>query len=170
MAMYNPVTDAFTYFTSIETPKIEIDNPVKGLIDISDWASGISNTGIPIAKPNIPEVQQYNDYNDVLERMAKTHSEPEQEEYNVEPIVTTTNSIRTTKQNLKGNQKIAMNFFKSKGLNDYQAAGIVGNLMAESNLNYTAVNPSSKAYGIAQWLGDRKKKLFARYGKNPTFE
>lgn len=38
-----------------------------------------------------------------------------------------------------------------------QAAGIVGNLMAESKLNPSAVNPNGGAEGIAQWLGERKK-------------
>ena len=42
-----------------------------------------------------------------------------------------------------------MNFFTSKGLSNHIAAGIVGNLLGESNLNPNAVNPSSKAFGIA---------------------
>ena len=91
--------------------------------------------------------------------MAETHSEPTAE-------ITT----YTTKQDLKGNQKKAMEFFQSKGLSAYHAAGIVGNLMGESNLNHTAVNKSSGAYGIAQCLGNRKKKSFSKYGNNPTFE
>jgi hypothetical protein len=41
--------------------------------------------------------------------------------------------------------------------------------MGESNLNPEAVNPKSNAYGIAQWLGSRKAKLFSRYGMKPTF-
>lgn len=51
-----------------------------------------------------------------------------------------------------------------------QVAGIVGNLIQESNMNPSIVNKSSGAYGLAQWLGPRKKKLFQRYGTNPTFE
>ena len=46
------------------------------------------------------------------------------------------------------------------------AAAALGNLNWESNgdgdgLRPNAVNPSSGAYGIAQWLGDRKDNLFA---------
>jgi len=37
----------------------------------------------------------------------------------------------------------------SKGLSAHHAAGIVGNLIGESQLNEAAVNPTSKAYGIA---------------------
>jgi hypothetical protein len=43
------------------------------------------------------------------------------------------------------------------GYTKEQAAGIVGSLMQESNLNPGAVNPSSGAQGIGQWLGSRKK-------------
>lgn len=40
-----------------------------------------------------------------------------------------------------------------------QAAGVVGNLFQESGLSSTAVNRTSGAFGIAQWLGSRKKEL-----------
>ena len=62
----------------------------------------------------------------------------------------------------------AMQYFMGKGLTDYQAAGLVGNLFRESRLNPTATNSGSGAYGIAQWLGSRKKNLFAKYGNNPS--
>ena len=64
----------------------------------------------------------------------------------------------------------AMRYFMDKGLTDYQAAGLVGNLMRESGMNPQALNKGSKAYGLAQWLGPRKKALFARYGNNPSPE
>jgi uncharacterized protein (TIGR02594 family) len=53
----------------------------------------------------------------------------------------------------------AVNYFVSQGWSPVQAAAIVGNLMQESNLKPTAVNPSSGAYGIAQWLGSRLVQL-----------
>lgn len=64
----------------------------------------------------------------------------------------------------------AMRYFMDKGLTDYQAAGLVGNLMRESGMNPEAVNSSSQAYGLAQWLGSRKKALFAKYGNHPTLD
>lgn len=64
----------------------------------------------------------------------------------------------------------AMKYFMNKGLTDYQAAGIVGNLMRESSMNSDAVNKSSGAYGLLQWLGPRKKNLFKMYGEHPTFD
>jgi TP901 family phage tail tape measure protein len=51
------------------------------------------------------------------------------------------------------------NFFKSKGFSDGIVAGIMGNLQLESGLNPNAVNKSSGASGIAQWLGGRKTGL-----------
>ena len=58
---------------------------------------------------------------------------------------------------MSNNQKTAYNFFVSKGLKNYQAAAIVGNLMQEPS-----VNPNAKQYGggpgrgIAQWsIGGR---------------
>lgn len=64
----------------------------------------------------------------------------------------------------------ALQYFIGKGLTQEQAAGLVGNLQRESGLNYKAINPNGGAVGIAQWLGSRKKKLFEKYGKNPTFD
>jgi TP901 family phage tail tape measure protein len=51
------------------------------------------------------------------------------------------------------------NFFKSKGFSDSIAAGIMGNLQLESGLNPNALNASSGAFGLAQWLGGRKTAL-----------
>lgn len=53
----------------------------------------------------------------------------------------------------------AVKYFVAQGWKDFQAAAIVGNLMQESNLKPTAVNSSSGAYGIAQWLGSRLDAL-----------
>lgn len=40
---------------------------------------------------------------------------------------------------------------KEAGLTKEQAAGVVGNLIRESNLNYTAVGDHGMSHGIAQW-------------------
>jgi len=52
--------------------------------------------------------------------------------------------------------RYAMDFFIQKGYQPHQAAGIVGNLLAESGLNPT-VKPGDNgtAFGVAQWRGDR---------------
>lgn len=74
---------------------------------------------------------------------------------------------------MTGDSQRAMDFFTSKGWTKEQAAGIVGNLMIESNLKTNAVGDNGKAYGIAQWHPDRQAN-FARWkGKDireSTFE
>lgn len=65
--------------------------------------------------------------------------------------------------NIPTNQKTdyLMSELQKNGYNKQQSAGIIGALTGESgeSLNENAVNPSSKAFGIAQWLGTRKNDL-----------
>jgi hypothetical protein len=58
-------------------------------------------------------------------------------------------------------EKIWNYLIQELGLNDIQAAGIMGNVEQESGFSPTALNPSSGAYGIAQWLGGRKTALIS---------
>ena len=58
--------------------------------------------------------------------------------------------------------KIAKTFFEQKRYTPIQVSAIIGGLLQESELNPNAVNPSSGAYGIAQWLGERKEKLLSK--------
>lgn len=67
-----------------------------------------------------------------------------------------------------GSAREAVKFFKSNGWSTAQAAGIVGNLQAESgaNLKTDAVGDGGKAYGIAQWHPDRQANFKRAYGKD----
>lgn len=69
---------------------------------------------------------------------------------------------------LPKNAQTAFNYFKGKGFDDAQAAGIVGNLMVESysNIDPQAFNPSENSYGIAQFRGSRLKGLLDFAGQN----
>lgn len=62
--------------------------------------------------------------------------------------------------------KIAINFFKSKGItNNLAVAAIIGNLIHESTLNPTILgdkNLSDTAIGIAQWRLNRRQNLEAK--------
>jgi MYXO-CTERM domain-containing protein len=49
------------------------------------------------------------------------------------------------------NDQAAFDYFLSKGLANYQAAGIVGNLDQESGVDPTAVQAGGPGRGIAQW-------------------
>jgi hypothetical protein len=48
-----------------------------------------------------------------------------------------------------------------RGFTKEEAAAIVGNLWAESGFRTTATNPTSGAFGLMQWLGGRKSRLYA---------
>ncbi len=57
----------------------------------------------------------------------------------------------TSEDALDANEAPAFSFFVGKGLTTFQAAGIVGNLVQESNVDPTAVQSGGPGRGIAQW-------------------
>ncbi len=78
---------------------------------------------------------------------------------------------------LTANDKLAFDYFLVKGLTPVQAAGIVGNLDQESNMNPGAVQPGGPGRGIAQWSvggrwnadpGDNAVAYAAAHGKSVT--
>lgn len=154
MAMFNPVTDAFTYFQHFETPKPVIKFPLdKDPLDISDWAINVTDEGEPIASPNTPEVNQ--NYQDYLNRMAESHSEEIVDNENLDNKVTSTKKT-ITKKDQKNNALIIMNNLIKRGYKPHIAAGITGNLFAESGLNpgNSANDLGTIGGGLAAWRGD----------------
>lgn len=156
MQQYDFLNDSFTVFENVETPKVtKLELPL-GNIDVGDWGY-VSDNGSILANDNLEGTTPHivNDNN------------PEQET----SYISSQNFPQSSGvYNLTGNKKKAMEFFKNKGFSTHAAAGLVGGLMAESSLNPNVVNKKSGAIGIAQWLGERKKRLISKYGKNPTFE
>ena len=149
MAEYNPFKDfnpAFTQYQYLETPKVTFESPF-GNIDFSEGFT--QRNGTYIAPPNTPETQEYvtNNYDDLFKEMGNRHSEISDD------------SSKTVGKNVQGDKKKALEFFQSKGLSAFQAAGIVGNLIHESGLNTTIKGDGGKAFGIAQWHPDRQKGL-----------
>jgi hypothetical protein len=57
------------------------------------------------------------------------------------------------------NSNQVISFFVKKGLTKEHSAAIAGNLFQESNLNPSAVNKRSKAFGLAQWYKTRFDSL-----------
>jgi hypothetical protein len=78
------------------------------------------------------------------------------------------------KKGENGTAQKAMEYFMSRGWTKEQAAGIVGNLQAESSsFNTTAVGDNGQAVGIAQWHPDRQqrfKEIFKKDIKDASFE
>lgn len=99
----------------------------------------------------------------VKEAMSITDDEEETQGSTEGTDTTTFNS------SISPNAQKAFNFFTERGYTPEQAAGIVGNLMAESftRVSPTAFNKKENAYGIAQWRADRLVGLGKKYGKDP---
>jgi hypothetical protein len=72
------------------------------------------------------------------------------------------------KASSKGLDSEVVKFFVDKGLSEDQSRGIAAGIMAESGGNHMAVNPTSGALGLGQWLGPRKKEAIRKYGANPS--
>lgn len=84
-----------------------------------------------------------------------------------EPLNTKPTSIRR----VVPSKSYIVNYFIKKGLTEVQARGIYGNIMQESGGNIRATSSDGhNSYGIAQWTGDRKRRLFSMYGTNPNLE
>ena len=63
------------------------------------------------------------------------------------------------------NARYVFDRLKAAGYTDEQAAGVIGSLIQESNLDPGAKNPDSKMYGIMQWDTNRRnqfKKIIGR--------
>lgn len=72
------------------------------------------------------------------------------------PKQTSTTSVQTSGSD---NERITWEFLTSSGFTPEQTAGIMGNLQQEHNFR-------TDGDGLAQWIGNRKAKLYAR--SNPT--
>lgn len=71
------------------------------------------------------------------------------------------NSLEEDAGALSGNEAVVAEYLLDKGLDEVQVAAIIGNMVQESGVNPAAVNSSSGAYGLCQWLGGRQDALFA---------
>lgn len=168
--LYNPVTDAFTYYEPIETPKVKLDNPLFGTFDLSDQFSRISSSGTPIAKANTPETIEFD--NNYLDRMAQRHLE-------MQDTITPVNEETYNGGNLIENEKFAYEYLIKNGVSRGGAAGIVGNLYHEGLANPTKSNKDSHgttSYGTAQFNSRGELKNLMKWAKkhniqgNPDFK
>lgn len=68
------------------------------------------------------------------------------------------------------NLQTAYDYFISQGDSVAASSGIAAGLFAESQVNPSNINPTSGAYGIAQWLGGRLVALENMFGSNPSLQ
>jgi tape measure domain-containing protein len=75
--------------------------------------------------------------------------------------------LQNLPQDVTERMKQAMDYMMSKGWSQTAAAGIVGNLVGESNMNPNAIGDSGNAFGLAQWndRGPAMKQFLANQGK-----
>ena len=161
---YNFLNNSFTTYQDVENPKVELNIPLMDSpLDISEWASRISSNGTPIVKDNIQSPKMIIDNNPEQEYVQSTSYQ--------QPTYSTNDS------NLKGRPKQAVEFFKSKFINELNldeqtasrsAKAIVGNLMLESgdstltktdNIGDKDKGPNGSSYGMGQWRLDRRTAL-----------
>ena len=85
------------------------------------------------------------------------------------PLTNTSNITTIRRVTTQSSNNQIIDYFVNKGLTRNQAKGIYGNIMQESNGNINALSKDgNNSYGIAQWTGERKQKLFNMFGTNPT--
>lgn len=166
--IYDPVRDGFfNIFKDVGVTKKQDNIFHMPLGDVELPEGWYVEDGIPVKGTEGTEEEEETKTGSVM----INDNNPETIQTNNDSIETSTETKEYTPiENKSDKTKHAMKFFMSKGLKEHQAAGLVGNLLRESRLNPKALNKASGAMGIAQWLGDRKKRLISRYGNNPTFE
>lgn len=88
----------------------------------------------------------------------------------IETPLTNTSNITTIRRITSTNSNnYIIDYFMKKGLTRNQAKGIYGNIMQESAGDIAAVSKDGhNSYGLAQWTGERKQRLFNMFGTNPT--
>jgi N-acetylmuramoyl-L-alanine amidase len=123
---------------------------------IVDWNSVYQNNKSLISGDNVhPTDEGYKKLSDLFLQSMGKYS-PGSKSSTTPPT-----KFMTTNEN-QSNKKRFWTFLTSPnglGLPPIGAAAVMGNIQQESGFNPKAVNPSSGATGLAQWLGSRKTNL-----------
>lgn len=118
------------------------------------------------------------DFNSLIDEIFKEEPEPDQFQLQDEllwlglnqPEPSYSNPISPTVSTKSDNEQFSKEYLLSKGLPRNIVAGILGNLKQESNFNPNAIGDNGASFGVAQWQGNRRKKLESRYGVNPSLQ
>jgi len=131
--------------------------------------AGLAVGGLLLVGKAFAKMSEF-DIKDAIPDITKIFKEPEKPEDGV-----STGGIGEFKTSGTPQALQAFDFFIKQGWTPEQAAGIVGNLQAESGkeLNIKAVGDNGKAFGIAQWHPERQELFKKKFGKDireSTFE
>lgn len=163
----NPVQDMYNYYKENNLdPTTLLDN------DALSHHITIDNTTKPkeVANP-LDWTKNYKDY---IKKLIKPETVSSNEVQT--PTLTSTSTTPTnitTNINQDEMAKKTIKFFENKGFTKEQAAGIAGNINAESGFNTNIKGDGGKAIGLAQWHPDRQanfKKIFKKDISNSSFE
>ena len=172
----------FTIYSGVKDPEkreILLDMPLSNKpLNISNWADGVTDQGIPIVKDNSPKfIINNNPEMNVTDNISIKRSTP-----TIQTNKSVSNNVSTAKKFFADK---LYQYHKERGLEDndalklasIQSAGIVGNLMLESgdntltktdNIGDKNLGPDKSAYGMGQWRLDRRtalKNFAAKRGK-----
>jgi TP901 family phage tail tape measure protein len=147
-----------TQLTDVTRRRLALDNPDLDAITLESMLQDeVGRGGADMNRTQETSEQRANrDRSNTLKRQVKTI------EGRIE--ATTINTRPTAGTAGSPDEQRAMQFLMQKGLTANQAAGIVGNLVVESNMNTQALGDNGSAYGLGQWRFDRQDALrsFAR--------
>ena len=122
----------FNVYTPVETPKVELNLPLFDKpIDISSWASGISEFGIPIVKPKEQEqTSQQTRYTMVVDN---TEEKPITSQEQTQETTTSTTSSMPLYESDSQWQNDLVAAYKRAGLSDNAIKNLIAKNSVESN-------------------------------------
>jgi hypothetical protein len=153
------LTSTVTGILNLAGAFVRLGTGITGATAAAAGASALSTVAVGLGAAVYSSSLNEGEDEDVR-RIRRERGMPEQEEATPQ-LDSAANAWRILKGVDKDKSTFAMDFFKAQGWKDHQAAGIVSNLAAESNLDPTAKGDwgltGPKARGIAQWHPDRQE-------------
>lgn len=137
----------FNTYTSVETPEVKLEMPLlDDPLDISEWSSRVTSSGVPIVKPS--------------SKMIVNNTQQVQPEEQSSTQVSIGKNSEATAISI-------MNGLIKRGIKPHEAAGITGNLYAESGFktNNTSNDLGVIGGGIAGFRGSNLTAL-KQFAKN----
>ena len=168
---YNFLDNNFTTYENVETPKVTLNLPLEDdAYDISDWATGISDSGIPLVKNTFSQQEPTIIVNNPT-------SQPQRKE------IESSKPQQVKGDSLENGKRVISTLMSRLNLSKEQAAGIAGVMMSESGINPASYNKAEKSgklkgssangagygAGTLQWSNSRKRaalKLIGKEGSN----
>jgi hypothetical protein len=138
---------------------------MESIISGEDYSDVIAKSVQDSVAPQVDRTIQ-----DLMKQLMLKKSEPEIKEKEPTGEPTTPEGIPLDGGSTASGKSL-MQGLVQRGFTKEEASAIVGNLWAESGFRTNATNPSSGAFGLMQWLGGRKSRLYsyaAEKGKSVT--